>query len=72
MTSLALLVGRAPGRAAAVVAAADRPGGHPGTRCSWASIAISMAAIYLLTLLCGWYPSRLATKVQPAEALHYE
>jgi putative ABC transport system permease protein len=36
------------------------------------SLAISAAAIYLLTLLCGWYPSRLATKVQPAEALHYE
>jgi putative ABC transport system permease protein len=36
------------------------------------SIAISAAVIYLLTLLCGWYPSRLATKVQPAEALHYE
>lgn len=37
-----------------------------------ASIAISAGAIYLLTLLCGWYPSRLATRVQPAEALHYE
>jgi putative ABC transport system permease protein len=37
-----------------------------------ASIAISAAAIYLLTLACGWYPSRLATKIQPAEALHYE
>ena len=37
-----------------------------------ASIALSAAAIYALTLLCGWYPSRLATKVQPAEALHYE
>jgi putative ABC transport system permease protein len=37
-----------------------------------ASIAVSAAAIYALTLLCGWYPSRLATKVQPAEALHYE
>ena len=36
------------------------------------SIALSVAAIYLLTLACGWYPSRLATKVQPAEALHYE
>jgi putative ABC transport system permease protein len=36
------------------------------------SMAISVAAIYGLTLLCGWYPSRLATKVQPAEALHYE
>jgi putative ABC transport system permease protein len=37
-----------------------------------ASIALSVTAIYALTLLCGWYPSRLATKVQPAEALHYE
>jgi putative ABC transport system permease protein len=37
-----------------------------------ASIAVSAAAIYLLTLACGWYPSRLATKIQPAEALHYE
>ena len=36
------------------------------------SIAISAAAIYLLTLACGWYPSRLATKIQPADALHYE
>lgn len=36
------------------------------------SIALSVVAIYLLTLACGWYPSRLATKVQPAEALHYE
>lgn len=38
----------------------------------FASIALSAAAIYLLTLLCGWYPSRLATRIQPAEALHYE
>jgi putative ABC transport system permease protein len=37
-----------------------------------ASILISVAAIYLLTLACGWYPSRLATKIHPAEALHYE
>jgi len=36
------------------------------------SIAVSVAVIYLLTLLCGWYPSRLATRIQPAEALHYE
>jgi len=36
------------------------------------SLAISVAAIYLLTLACGWYPSRLATRIQPAEALHYE
>lgn len=39
----------------------------------WASsIAVSVAVIYLLTLACAWYPSRLATRVQPAEALHYE
>jgi putative ABC transport system permease protein len=37
-----------------------------------ASIAVSVAVIYLLTLLCGWYPSRLATRIQPADALHYE
>lgn len=36
------------------------------------SIVISLAVIYLLTIFCGLYPSRLATKVQPAEALHYE
>ena len=36
------------------------------------SIAISVIAIYGLTLLCGWQPSRLATRIQPAEALHYE
>ena len=48
------------------------PAGSCRRRCSSASIAISVAAIYLLTLACGWYPSRLATKIQPAEALHYE
>jgi putative ABC transport system permease protein len=36
------------------------------------SIILSALAIYLLTLLCGWQPSRLATRIQPAEALHYE
>jgi putative ABC transport system permease protein len=37
-----------------------------------AAIAVTAAVIYCLTLLCGWYPSRLATRIQPAEALHYE
>jgi putative ABC transport system permease protein len=37
-----------------------------------ASVTLSVAAIYGLTLACAWYPSRLATKIQPAEALHYE
>ena len=36
------------------------------------SLLISLALIYALTIICGLYPSRLATKVQPAEALHYE
>lgn len=36
------------------------------------SLAISIALMYLLTVLCGLYPARLATKVHPAEALHYE
>ncbi len=36
------------------------------------SIAASIGTIYLLTLLCGLYPSRLATSIQPADALRYE
>ncbi|MEW6126450.1 MAG: ABC transporter permease [Acidobacteriota bacterium] len=36
------------------------------------SIIVSALIVYLLTILCGLYPSWLATKVQPAEALHYE
>jgi putative ABC transport system permease protein len=36
------------------------------------SLALSIAGIYLLATLCGYYPARLATRVEPAEALHYE
>jgi putative ABC transport system permease protein len=36
------------------------------------AIALSAAAIYCLTLACGWYPSRLASRMPPAEALRYE
>ncbi|MSS70185.1 MAG: FtsX-like permease family protein [Candidatus Latescibacteria bacterium] len=36
------------------------------------SLAISIGFMYLLTVLCGLYPARLATRIQPAEALHYE
>ena len=36
------------------------------------SLVVSAACIYLLTMACAWYPSRLATRVTPAEALHYE
>ncbi len=37
-----------------------------------ASLVISAICIYLLTVACAWYPSRIATTIQPAEALHYE
>lgn len=33
---------------------------------------LSVAAMYALTLACAWYPSRLATRIAPAEALRYE
>jgi len=36
------------------------------------SLIGAVLIIYFLTLLCGLYPSWLATKVHPAEALHYE
>lgn len=36
------------------------------------AVALSAAAIYLVVLACGWYPSRMATAIRPAEALHYE
>ncbi len=41
-------------------------------RVKFLSVAASVTVIYLLTLLCAWYPSRLATRIQPADALHYE
>jgi putative ABC transport system permease protein len=37
-----------------------------------ASLVLSAAAIYLLALACGYYPGLLATRVQPAAALHYD
>ncbi len=36
------------------------------------SIIVSALIVYLLTILCSLYPGWLATRVQPAEALHYE
>jgi putative ABC transport system permease protein len=36
------------------------------------ALAVSLGAIYVLALICGWYPARLATAVEPAEALRYE
>ena len=37
-----------------------------------AAVAVSAVTIYLVVLACGWYPSRMATAIRPAEALHYE
>ncbi len=37
-----------------------------------ASLAVSIATLYVVTVVCGLYPSRLATRVQPADALRYE
>jgi putative ABC transport system permease protein len=37
-----------------------------------ASLFASIASLYALATLCGLHPARLATRVQPAEALHYE
>jgi putative ABC transport system permease protein len=36
------------------------------------ALLLSLAVIYGLTLIAGVYPSWLATRVQPAQALHYE
>jgi putative ABC transport system permease protein len=32
----------------------------------------ALATIYALTVLCGLYPSWLASRLQPADALRYE
>jgi putative ABC transport system permease protein len=35
-------------------------------------IVVAMVAIYLLSVLCALYPSAMASRIQPAEALRYE
>lgn len=37
-----------------------------------AGLAVSMTVIFLLALLCAVHPSRMASRVPPAEALRYE
>jgi putative ABC transport system permease protein len=37
-----------------------------------AGLAVALLTIYLIAALAGFYPSWMATRVQPAEALHYE
>ncbi len=36
------------------------------------SLALSAGLLFLLTSFCGWYPSLLATRIPPAEALRHE
>lgn len=36
------------------------------------SLLVALSLIYALIVLCGLYPSWLATRVQPVEALHHE
>jgi ABC-type antimicrobial peptide transport system permease subunit len=36
------------------------------------SLAISAAIIYAITLACAYYPSHMATRIEPADALRYE
>jgi putative ABC transport system permease protein len=68
MTSMALLVGTAVVVQFPLLRIFD----FVPNRVYVASLVVSAACIYLLTMVCAWYPSRLATRVQPAEALHYE
>lgn len=46
--------------------------GPIGARVYLAGLAVSVVCIYLLTAACAWAPSRLASRVVPAEALRYE
>ena len=36
------------------------------------SLVLSAVLLFALTSFCGWYPSLLATRIPPAEALRYE
>jgi putative ABC transport system permease protein len=46
--------------------------GFISTQVYFIGLGISLLLIYGLTVAAGLYPSWLATRVQPAEALHYE
>jgi len=38
----------------------------------WLSVTIAISVMILLVISCAWYPSRMAIKMAPADALHYE
>ena len=71
MTSFAVIAGTRDRGAAAVPAPARRRW-WSATPVFAGAVALSAAAIYCLTLACGWYPSRLAARIPPADALRYE
>jgi putative ABC transport system permease protein len=68
LTTLAVIVG--------VVLVAQFPlldlYGDVPTAVYLAGLAMALVAIYALTIACAYVPSRLAGRVQPAEALRYE
>jgi putative ABC transport system permease protein len=35
-------------------------------------ILLAVLAVYLLVVLCAWFPSRQAARIHPAVALHEE
>jgi putative ABC transport system permease protein len=46
---------------------------HVFTPAAYATgIVSALVTVYVITLLCGLYPSWLAGRIQPAQALHYE
>ena len=67
LTTMALAPGVALALQLPLVGALPVPGGVFA-----ASLALSVAGIYLLAILCAWYPARLAVAVEPTEALRYE
>ena len=46
--------------------------GYVSSKVYAVSLVISVGSIYLLSIGCAWAPSRLASRVAPAEALRYE
>jgi putative ABC transport system permease protein len=72
LTSMAIVVGVSLVAQAPVLPLRQMELPDPPAAIWLASIAVSVTVIYLVTLSCAWYPSRLATRIQPAEALHYE